>query len=453
MLRFLKTTEPPDVERPGAAQAKAAAPKPKGRPKGRPKKEEPPDDQRIDLSAAPKGKPRGPAANIRKLENEVERLSRIIDPSLPAPIEPAPIETPAEARLRLAIAAGPTVKAKVRRHSSAPEANEKRARAQSLRMADPETRLRSASAGRAAMEDPELRRLAQLGGALLGGSVGSWNASECAEGGALGAVSGPLGGPSGALGGPSGALGGPSGALGAASGRSGGWLGIEGGYKGKKKWETWTPEEKQALRKRCAEGGRAHGWKGGKYGKLGGRPRVERSAEDEAARQSEASRLARSGFGPDRKDHKWSSKYQLLKLIFKERMEKGIDKEAPMLEEELTALRTRHLKKGKNRDLLRVWEMREKILSKENNPQRPGLRGGRLQKGQHGATAKIRSQRTTKSVGNEKAKVGRPSQLEPVHKKVKHWFEDRRAGGVEVRRYDILIEFLHQCQVGLEMWL
>ena len=47
--------------------------------------------------------------------------------------------------------------------------------------------------------------------------------------------------------------------------------------------------------------------------------------------------------------------------------------------------------------------------------------------------------------------LGRPSKLAPVHTVVKNWFEARRSAGIEVRRHDILIQFLHCCDVRFEM--
>ena len=51
----------------------------------------------------------------------------------------------------------------------------------------------------------------------------------------------------------------------------------------------------------------------------------------------------------------------------------------------------------------------------------------------------------------DKVALGRRSLLEPIHTQVKVWFEARRSAAVEVRKFDILIQFLYYCDVKFEM--
>ena len=212
-----------------------------------------------------------------------------------------------------------------------------------------------------------------------------------------------------------------------------------------------TPEEKEAIRKKCAEAGRLGGIKGAVYGKLGGAPKRSREDEkEETAKFRKASRQARKEYCPERVHPKWASKYRMLQIMLQYREEKGIEKNADMKIEEYQDIMRLHFKKGKARDLERIWKMREKIEKKATDPDAPGKSGSFLSKGQHSSTKKLKSKRAV-HVDNLEVALGRKTQLGPVHDQVKNWFEARRSAGTEVRRYDVLIQFLHCCDVRFEI--
>lgn len=190
-----------------------------------------------------------------------------------------------------------------------------------------------------------------------------------------------------------------------------------------------------------------NGQKGGVYGKLGGAPK--RGGRD-VKTETRPSRQARKEFCPERLHPKWASKYRMLQVMRKHRVEAGIEKDAVMENKELQEILQKHFQKGKVRDLQRIWQMRKKIEEKAKDPDAPGLSGSFLSKGQHSSTKKLKRKRLVNVDAPELA-LGRPSKLAPVHTVVKNWFEARRSAGIEVRRHDILIQFLHCCDVRFEM--
>ena len=178
MEKFVRKLQPPEnVERPGKVRPQSAPPKAKGRAN----RHEEAGDQRIDLSAVPKGKPRGAAATIQKLADQVERLKSLVETGESPSVSPRP---EAAVREEAAASVSPEIVSEWHQHAEKVRNPQRYAEAQALRMQDPDLRRRSAEGGRLALESPELRK-------------------ACVASGSAG---GPAGGPSGDLGAQAGAL-------------------------------------------------------------------------------------------------------------------------------------------------------------------------------------------------------------------------------------------------------
>ena len=177
MDKFVRKLPPPEnLERPGKARPQSAPPKAKGRAR----KQEEPDDQRMDLSAVPKGKARGAAATIQKLAGQVERLKSLVEAGVSPSVSPSP-ETAMRVEAEASVSSE-TV-SEWRQHAEKVRDPKRYSEAQTLRMQDPELRRRSVEggrlAGRLALENPELRKACAAAGEA--GAQFGWAGCEPGE--------------------------------------------------------------------------------------------------------------------------------------------------------------------------------------------------------------------------------------------------------------------------------
>ena len=160
MDKFVRKLPPPEnLERPGKARPQSAPPKAKGRAR----KQEEPDDQRMDLSAVPKGKARGAAATIQKLAGQVERLKSLVEAGVSPSVGPSP-----ETAMRVEAEASVSSESVSEWRQHAQKVINLQREAQTLRMQDPELRRRCVEAGREggrlALQNPELRKACAAAG-------------------------------------------------------------------------------------------------------------------------------------------------------------------------------------------------------------------------------------------------------------------------------------------------